>query len=334
MENSTINMQGFAIFRQDRISTQPYVKKRGGGLIVYAKHKWESYVSILTKLSIVSSDVEVVWLLLDPPNHKRIILGTVYRPPSGNIQEAIDSLDTCLILLGEDYATAEIYIIGDFNVDYKKTTTLEYKILKEFERNHQLKQYIKKPTRITNKVKSTIDLIFSNMNFIEESGVLLDEISDHLPIFIRRKKGRERKSFTHIRGRSMKNYDKTLFQSVLVADKQWKLFWDAKPDVNILWDILLNIILNAVELMCPMKRISTVAPKYNCSLLLTHLFSSPHPFVLFSSPICSLLRTHFPFLRTHFPLLLTHLFSSPHPFYSSPHPFFSSPHPVFSSPYP
>ena len=52
------------------------------------------------------------------------------------------------------------------------------------------------------------------------------------------------------------------------------------------------------------------------------LFSSPHPFILFSAPIYSLLRTH--------------LFSSPHPFFSSPHPFvlFSAPLFLFSAPPP
>ena len=63
-------------------------------------------------------------------------------------------------MFGNIEVIAEIVILGDLNIDYKKCASPECKCLEEFERNHQLKQYINKPNRITNKVKSTIDLIF------------------------------------------------------------------------------------------------------------------------------------------------------------------------------
>ena len=93
------------------------------------------------------------------------------------------------------------------------------------------------------------------MNYIAETGILMNQISDHLPIFIRRKKEREKKSFSKVWGRSMKEYDVTLFQSVIVANYKWRLFWDVGGDVNVLWDIMINIILEAADLICPVKRI-------------------------------------------------------------------------------
>ena len=124
-----------------------------------------------------------------PPSKGKILIAIIYRPPSGSATAAIDHLDTILSSFGEAEVTSAIVILGDFNIDYKKSSAPDCKYLKEFEHSHQSKQYIKNPTRITNKVKSPIDLIFSNMDCIAEVGVLNNQISDHQPIFIRRKNG-------------------------------------------------------------------------------------------------------------------------------------------------
>ena len=255
VENSLIDLPGFIIYRQDRKSDTHQVKKRGGGILVYVKHKWSSYITEFPKMNIVSGDIEALWLSLDPPRHRRLLIGIIYRPPDGKAQIAIDYIDNTLTSFGEIEITSEIVVIGDFNIDYKKTTMPECKYLKEFERTHQLKQYIKKPTRITNKVRSTIDLIFSNMNFVAEAGVLASQISDHQPIFIRRKKSRELKSFTTIWGRSMKNYNKDHFQNVILDDDRWRNFWCGDNDVNTLWSIMHEIIMDSANLCCPMKKI-------------------------------------------------------------------------------
>ena len=136
-------------------------------------------------------------------------------------------------------------------------------IFKEFERGHQLKQYIKNPTRITNKVKSTIDMIFSNMDYIAEVGVLNNQISDHQPIFIRRKKRREVKDFSTIWGRTMKNYNIALYQSVVLDDARWRSFWVNDNNVDTLWDIMQAIIIDSAELCCPMKK-KLVKEQYPC----------------------------------------------------------------------
>ena len=48
-------------------------------------------------------------------------------------------------------------------------------------------------------------------------------ISDHLPIYLRHKKCREVKAFSIIWGRSMRNYNAVLFQSVITSDDRWRL---------------------------------------------------------------------------------------------------------------
>ena len=42
-----------------------------------------------------------MWLLLDPPNQRKILIGTVYRPPDGKASLAIDTLNDILSSLGK-----------------------------------------------------------------------------------------------------------------------------------------------------------------------------------------------------------------------------------------
>ena len=255
IEDIAIAIPGFAIYRLDRLPDLYHVKSRGGGIVIYVKLKWAPYVTVQTVSNNMSNDLELFWLLFDPPKQRRIIIGTVYRPPSGSAEDAVNCIDNNLTDLENSNPTADILIMGDFNIDYKKTTLPSCKLLKEFERSHQLKQYIKHPTRITNNVKSMIDLVFSNLSHIAESGVMDNQISDHLPVFLIRKKTREAKSFTTIWGRSMKNYNADLYQSVVMTDARWRFFWDRENNVDNLWDIMLSIILDGANLCCPLKRI-------------------------------------------------------------------------------
>ena len=57
------------------------------------------------------------------------------------------------------------------------------------------------------------------------SGALSLNISDHLPIFVVRKKERIKKVFECIKGRTYKHYDMKIFQDVILSDPRWREFW-------------------------------------------------------------------------------------------------------------
>ena len=100
-----------------------------------------------------------------------------------------------------------------------------------------------------------IDLIFSNLSYIAETGVLNNQISDHLPVYLIRKKSREDKLFTKTWGRSMKNCNIDLYQSVISTDKRWRFFWNENNNVNVLWEIMLTVISDSADIFCPIKLI-------------------------------------------------------------------------------
>ena len=57
------------------------------------------------------------------------------------------------------------------------------------------------------------------------------------------KKTRECNPKKVILGRTYKYYVKEDYRSDILDDLNWRNFWDADPNVNVLWDIMLNIIM-------------------------------------------------------------------------------------------
>ena len=82
-------------------------------------------------------------------------------------------------------------IVGNFNIDFGKSSP-DKQGLTVFKKKFYLKQLIKTPTRITNKSKTLIDLIFTNVKSVKNSGVLSNIMSDHLPVFLIKKHTRIR----------------------------------------------------------------------------------------------------------------------------------------------
>ena len=88
-----------------------------------------------------------------------------------------------------------------------------------------------------------------------ESGVLPVSISDHLPIYVIKKKDRPLKSFKTIKGRSYTHYNKDLLADLLLVDGRRVSYWCPGNNPDILWDIMLGIIRTATDKLCPMVNV-------------------------------------------------------------------------------
>ena len=67
-----------------------------------------------------------------------------------------------------------------------------------------------------------IDLIFVDISYVSESGVLLDMIADHFPIYLIKKKQRNLKAHKFIKGRTYKRYHTEIFQEMNDPRKFWR----------------------------------------------------------------------------------------------------------------
>ena len=130
-------------------------------------------------------------MLISKPTFRNLAIINVYKPPSGKVEKLIEHLK--LLLKNADMSKREIWIIGDFNIDWLKRNIPDTMKLMQFCKTHGLEQKIKSVTRPNKSRGSLIDLMITNSNFVCDSGVLDDMIADHYTTYCIRKKLRENK---------------------------------------------------------------------------------------------------------------------------------------------
>ena len=194
------------------------------------------------------------WLLLSFPNMRDIVIVNVYRPPQGDYKK-------CCTLISDAFDKAklrnntDIFLLGDFNIDLGDPNAIDSKELSFITRSLGLTQIVKEPTRVSFRdgvpKRSKIDLIFTNSDFVKKTATLDLNISDHLAVFLTRKKVQVKKEKISFQGRSYRNYDRQVFQERLV-ERDWAEFWNLR-DPNKLWDIMESNILEEIHISCPIK---------------------------------------------------------------------------------
>ena len=127
--------------------------------------------------------LEIVTIEICVKKEKNIIMSCIYRAPSTNLDKFINHLE--ILLNNLSVTKKEIYVCGDYNVDLFKYR--DHKATQEFVDmmfSKGLRPLITKPSRITQSSATLIDNIFTNdlCNDIS-SGLLINDISDHLPVF-------------------------------------------------------------------------------------------------------------------------------------------------------
>ena len=116
-------------------------------------------------------------------------------------------------------------------------------------------------TRVSAKSRTLIDLIFTDIIDVVESGVKPYIISDHLPIYIIRKKPREIRMYERLIRRSYFRYSKERIAEMIPADKRWWDFWHLDLSVNDMWELMYNIFITQLNLLCPFKTVKVQTNK-------------------------------------------------------------------------
>ena len=244
-----IEIPGYQIVRQDR-NRIAYgdKKKRGGGLVTYISNKIEKYINRID-LQQNNEHIESQWIELQMPYQKKYIIGNIYRPPNGDIDKALEQLNSSIekIKIEGNY---EIFCLGDINIDLLKPS----KGRKDFYNltsTNGLEQLIKDPTRQTNKTKSLLDIIITDSNCILDSGVLYNSISDHYQVFVTRKHTKKQKKPTTFKGRNYATYDiPTLYDAIDTIN--WDSFLNENNPIK-MWDIYLENITKKIDTLYPLK---------------------------------------------------------------------------------
>ena len=248
LHTNLIEIEGFRALRLDR-GTGNKSKKRGGGLMTYINNKHSPCCEPLVDLDKSDKTIEAQWSLIHRPHCKNVVICNVYRPPNADVNNAISYLDDCLRTV--NLSKVNVFIVGDLNINYQRKSSHDYKKLHFFAQSNGLTQYINNTTRNTDKTKSLIDLALTNSKFISNAGTLEYFISDHQPIYIVHKKGRDTRDTVRFNGRSYRNFEKDAFKKELLSESWDVLLKGENPEDA--WDYLLQRVTVVLDRMCPTR---------------------------------------------------------------------------------
>ena len=173
-QSNVYHMPNYNSFYQD---TQPG-KKKGSGVALYIHKSLTATVN--NKLSQTTPNLETLFITISHDKHP-ITIGVLYRPPNGNLSEALSELSKILEQVPKKFA----YIMGDFNIDLHDKYSKIVGDLEETTFTTGFTPLISLYTHHKPNCRETcIDNIITNdIDSVIMSGTITDKLSHHLPIF-------------------------------------------------------------------------------------------------------------------------------------------------------
>ena len=214
-ENS-INIPGYTIIANNRQQT------RGGGTAILIKDGLK--FNRRKDLDIfIEKEVESVFIELLTRSNKHIVVGSMYRPPNNTDDTFLEAILNTKHKLSIEKEKKELILGMDHNFDLLKSS--EHKKTQYFfdtMLNKELFPTITRPTRITKQSATLIDNIFVSINLHKkyESTILINDMSDHLPIL------------TLLRQTKLNNNAPLIFKSRNLNDKNIKLINDTLQKID------------------------------------------------------------------------------------------------------
>uniref|UniRef100_A0A3B3B6W1 Reverse transcriptase domain-containing protein n=1 Tax=Oryzias melastigma TaxID=30732 RepID=A0A3B3B6W1_ORYME len=240
-----LGINGYRLFHTDR------PEKRGGGVALYVDYKYNC--EMVENMSVAIDDLlESVAIEIQLETNRSVIIFCVYRAQGSKIEEFQKKLSELIDILPPQKS---LMLCGDFNMDFMNPQ--DCITIKEFVNEMYCKHVfpvITRPTRVTSTGATLLDNIFLNeIQNITQNGILLSDLSDHLPIFIVCQlkplvKTPKDKTPKFIRMRTQREIN--LFRQDLV-----NFDWDSVcvTDVNEAYEIFVKNYVNLYNKNCPFK---------------------------------------------------------------------------------
>ena len=192
----------------------------GGGVSLYVKNSIKYILREDLSIDIANTNSHVESIFIEVVNAPcfsgRTVIGCVYRPPNGNVNSFVDNLDKLLNSIEKEKKPC--FILGDFNINLLHANSETF--LNTLFANAFF-PLISQATRITSSSKSIIDNIITNhTNKNGLSGILLTDISDHLPIFTVYHSNKIGQDITRVLLRNFKMSNVKKFENNL-SSNQW-----------------------------------------------------------------------------------------------------------------
>ena len=231
-----LKMPNMTLYRLDRTI------KKGGGVCIYVNNKWAKFIKLDHTHTTLSTDVEMLTLIMNKPLFRKLSITCLYRPPSENTSVCLDLLKKLFCTnLGLKF---ELWLLGDLNIDYLIRDQVDTKKYLSVFKTNGLKQIISDITRPYRNGGTCIDWIVTSSTFVQTSGVCNHMLSDHFP--------RERHTTVYTEFRDYSKYSLPNLR-VLLLNTKWDLCNNAL-DPNVMYDFILSSLYKILEIMCPLRR--------------------------------------------------------------------------------
>ena len=152
ISDDELHLTGYNIIRRDRDSF-------GGGVAVYIdEHLQFNHINMEAD----RHNIEVIWFELIPTKSKKILFGSLYRPPTVDASVFLQEVESIIVNYSRD--KNETILLCDFNFDFALPLSGYQQKAKNFlhiTRVFNLTQIICEWTRITEHSRTFIDLFFS-----------------------------------------------------------------------------------------------------------------------------------------------------------------------------
>ena len=173
-----VNFPGYKL-----ISTE-HVNRRGGetGILVREEIMYKVRADLCP---FVEGMIESTFIEIIAKNRKPIVVGSLYKPPDKHPNIFTNSLNETIAKIKTE--GKELILGMDHNMDLIKSS--EHKPTQQFLDdllNKDIFPTITRPTRVTHATVTLIDNIFVSKMLHQdfESAVLLNDMSDHMPLFM------------------------------------------------------------------------------------------------------------------------------------------------------
>ena len=247
---SRINMPGYKLFRRDRTHAD-----RGGVAIyikanLHAKNIKLKYQQLEPELLCVEVDI----------NNTKVLVAALYKAPKSKYWVFNNILEE-LAFLTSKYEHS--IIMGDLNINQLQKNTASYRYLHNaFINPLQLTQLVSKPTRITDKSETLIDLILVTApENVKVSNVTdIPGISDHCFIYMAYAINRKKHKPQFITRRDFRNFSEADFCKDMEKAPWGNIYAPHEDEIDQQVSILENIYTDIIEKHAPMRKVKVRNP--------------------------------------------------------------------------
>lgn len=224
--------------------------KGHGGVATYVD-KSLNFKIIDEMTTVVDNLLECLSIEICKEKNKNLIVSCIYRAPDSSIELFSQWMESVFSKI----SNKTVFVLGDWNIDilnpHNKNNITEFIDLMY---SMSLIPKISRPSRIASNSATLIDNIFTNdieNNTI--SGLLINDITDHLPVFTVYDKNYGNKTKRKMEYRRIRSEESMSLLKNQLLEQNWETVYKDK-DVDGAYESFLKIFNSLYDKHCPIKK--------------------------------------------------------------------------------